>query len=72
MSEQSDLVLHRSFGRLEGKVDALLTMLKEQSHETRISSLEKWRTRSTAWLAGASAAVAFIGVLVWKALTLHR
>jgi len=54
MSGETELELQRAFGRLEGKVDALLYEVRSRDkaqekvvaeHGRRIASLETWRTR---------------------------
>lgn len=51
--------LNRALGRVEGKLDSLIDLVKAQgvrtdAHDKRLSSLERWRT----WSAGVGATVA--------------
>lgn len=59
-----------ALGRLEGKVDAMMTSLRVQEQElkvldSRIRELEK----SRAWMLGAAAVISLISGLVVKAIS---
>lgn len=54
--------LERAIGRLEGKVDQILVGLN--SHEERLSKVEKWQSK----LAGGLALAAFVVGVVVKTL----
>jgi hypothetical protein len=56
MSEEIVNELTRAVGRIEGKLDSLLT------HGDRISNLEKWR----AWTAGIAVAVSLLLTTAWN------
>jgi hypothetical protein len=55
-----DAEFYTAFGRLEGKVDALMTMLntqtkKQEALERRVAVLETWKARSMGLFAAAAA-----------------
>jgi hypothetical protein len=62
-----------ALGRLEGKVDAMMTSLRIQQEElqrldVRVRELEQ----SKAWLLGAAAVISFLSGLVVKFIPLQR
>lgn len=62
-----------ALGRLEGKVDAMMTSLRIQQEElqrldVRVRDLEQ----SKAWLLGAAAVISFLSGLVVKFIPLQR
>lgn len=65
--------LQRSMGRVEGSLDALTSELKEQrhatqqqldSHDARLTHIERWKSRTKGYVLGGAAV---IGIL-WKVL----
>lgn len=52
-----------AFGRLEGKVDSILTLLipKLDDHDKRIGSLERSRARAIGFAGGIGAVAGYIG-----------
>lgn len=69
-----ELPTGRDFGRMEGKIDALLSAASRSEkrmddYEGRLDSLETWRIRLTALYAGAVGALGALGSVV--AYVLH-
>lgn len=55
MSEEIEVELQRTVGRIEAKLDMLLE--RDDDRETRVRALEKWKDESTGRIWGASAVV---------------
>jgi len=77
MSDAQAMEIQRTLGRLETKIDGLtenLEVLHERadSHATRITELETWKTRSTAFFAGVTAVVSIVGAGVYHLLFLAK
>ena len=71
MTQQENFELQRAMGRVEGKLDALCSELKEDreattkrldNHGQRIANLERVKWHATGYLAG----VAIVLVVLWK------
>lgn len=66
----SEQEIHRTLGRLESKVDTLISDVQclnrsDELVDKRVSSLERWRT----YLAGAFAALVMACGIAWRLVT---
>ena len=70
--------IQRALGRMEGKMDMLISAVAEREKvalidSNRIDELEKWQNRQKAFVAGVSAVVCLLAGVFWKAMdTLAR
>lgn len=77
MSDAQAMEIQRTLGRLETKIDGLTENLdvmheRANSHAARITELETWKTRSTAFFAGVTAVVSLVGAGVYHLLFLAK
>lgn len=81
MSNDTEIELQRAFGRLEGKVEALLHEMRASNTASRsvvaeltnrIAKLETWKTRVVAYCAGVGFAVLTLGGLMWRVMSLLK
>ena len=77
MSADAEMDIQRTLGRIEGKLDTLdertkLIYARSNSHASRITRLEVWKTRSTAYFVGGSVVLSGLLSVAYKVLFLAK